>query len=196
MVYIGRASNLANRKRQHFGLLKYNNHYNSHLQRAYNKYKPDNFIFEVLERCRKEDTVPREQYYMNLYIENDLWDETYNKNKVSSGVLYLSNTAKFNQSKFFKNREFSKLHRTRLSSTKKGECNPFYGTGPVKATAIAQEKNKKRVAKIDIISGRVLATYDSQILACDDMNVSRGAIGKCCRGITKTCAGFKWKYII
>ena len=47
--YIGSATRLKERFRNHKTLLKRNKHFNSHLQNAWNKYGEDNFKFEILE---------------------------------------------------------------------------------------------------------------------------------------------------
>lgn len=81
-IYIGSAArSLYSRWRQHKSDLKLNKHRNIHLQRAYNKYGKDNFIFEVIEYCESEKCIEREQYYM------DLLKPRYNINpKASSGL--------------------------------------------------------------------------------------------------------------
>lgn len=41
--------------------------YDSILSRAFRKYGIENFNFEILERCSKEDLMEKEQYYINKY---------------------------------------------------------------------------------------------------------------------------------
>lgn len=50
-VYIGQSINIKQRCGAHFSNLKNNRHDNIRLQRAYNKYGKDNFIFEIIEEC-------------------------------------------------------------------------------------------------------------------------------------------------
>ncbi len=64
-IYIGSASCLSSRKRDHFNFLKRNKHYNSYLQRSFNKHGESNFVFEVLEYCEKENLLKREQHYLD-----------------------------------------------------------------------------------------------------------------------------------
>ena len=52
-IYIGSASNLKNRWNVHKHKLSNNKHVNIHLQRAFNKYGSENFIFEVIEYVDK-----------------------------------------------------------------------------------------------------------------------------------------------
>jgi group I intron endonuclease len=64
-VYIGQSDNLLRRERQHFYLLENNKHRNDHLQRAYDKYGKNNFIFECIEETKDLDN--REIHWINEY---------------------------------------------------------------------------------------------------------------------------------
>ena len=46
-VYIGSAKHFNKRKSQHFHYLKTNKHHSQKLQRSYNKYGIQNFVFEI-----------------------------------------------------------------------------------------------------------------------------------------------------
>ena len=67
--YIGSAVDLDKRKASHF-----NKSTNIHLQRAIERYGKDNFLWEVLEECSKENLVEREQYWMNRHDFGDLYN--------------------------------------------------------------------------------------------------------------------------
>src|SRR6266568_1868256 len=62
-IYIGSALDLRHRRNQHFSELRRNKHPNSYLQRAWNKYGPDAFTFEVLELVLPMSLTAREQYW-------------------------------------------------------------------------------------------------------------------------------------
>jgi group I intron endonuclease len=64
-LYIGSAINLKKRESNHFYDLENNKHHNVHLQRAYNLYGNNNFIFGILEYCPKEFLLIKEQYYID-----------------------------------------------------------------------------------------------------------------------------------
>jgi group I intron endonuclease len=65
-VYVGSAEvSLAKRKCNHLSDLRQNIHCNIYLQRAWNKYGQKCFKFVVLERCRGDYCVAREQYWMD-----------------------------------------------------------------------------------------------------------------------------------
>ena len=76
MLYIGSSSRLKKREREHFGRLKNNNHCNSHLQSAYNKYGEDSFVFIVVEKVPQKKLVEAEQRHIDLYdFSADLYNQ-------------------------------------------------------------------------------------------------------------------------
>lgn len=64
-VYIGQSEKLNNREWCHFYWLNRGEHHNEHLQKSYNKYGKDNFIFEIIEETNDLDN--RELYWINEY---------------------------------------------------------------------------------------------------------------------------------
>lgn len=65
--YVGSTKNFNRRRGEHFRLLVKNKHWNSHLQWSYNKYSPENFVFEILEQLPyvKESILSRENCWIN-----------------------------------------------------------------------------------------------------------------------------------
>ena len=47
--YIGSSSNMEKRKNKHLYLLKNNKHHSLSLQHSWNKNKPENYVFEIIE---------------------------------------------------------------------------------------------------------------------------------------------------
>ncbi len=72
-IYVGSTIDLYRRNIRHFSELKLGHHYNTHLQRAYNKYGKDNFEFEVLITCHPDMLVWYEQQFV------DQWKPEYNQ---------------------------------------------------------------------------------------------------------------------
>lgn len=67
-IYVGSTKDLYERKWQHFNDLKRNKHYNTYLQNSWNKYKEENFKFEVIEYIEDINLLlEREQYWINFY---------------------------------------------------------------------------------------------------------------------------------
>jgi group I intron endonuclease len=110
--YIGSAVYLAQRKDRHFSDLKLGRHDNDHLQRSYNKYGIENFIFEVLEYVDDLDMLLSiEQYYIDCYRTED-FKSVYNiREDASSNRGY---------------KESDDLRKKKSERTK-GEKNPNYG---------------------------------------------------------------------
>jgi len=83
--YLGSSIKIKKRKSTHFSKLKHNNHHCIHLQRAYNKYGKDNFIFEIINSC--DNCLKEEQVLLN----NLDWSECYNISKFAGGGDNISN---------------------------------------------------------------------------------------------------------
>ena len=67
-IYVGSSSNLHKRKHEHFRTLLTNNHHNVRLQRAFNKYGKENFIFEIIEFIKDKDKLLKvEQYWLDRF---------------------------------------------------------------------------------------------------------------------------------
>jgi group I intron endonuclease len=86
--YIGSAVDINRRWKCHRRCLKNGNHENIHLQRAYNKYGEESFVYEIVEKT--PDILLREQHYLDMLKP---WDFTigYNIGKQSSGGDNLTN---------------------------------------------------------------------------------------------------------
>jgi group I intron endonuclease len=75
LVYIGSAAQtIRHRWRQHLSDLLAKRHGNSLLQRAVNKYGIDKLQFEILEICKTEEVLDREQEWFGRYEWNDLFN--------------------------------------------------------------------------------------------------------------------------
>lgn len=88
-TYIGKTGmNFGDRWDSHRSLLNSGKHDNPHLQKAWNKYRQDNFEFIVIEDCEVDELSDREKYYIKLYKNmglayniHDGGDEGYNLGK-------------------------------------------------------------------------------------------------------------------
>lgn len=64
-IYIGSAVNFDKRIAMHLYELRKNIHANGKLQNSFNKYGEKNFSFTLIEKCKKESLLNREQYYID-----------------------------------------------------------------------------------------------------------------------------------
>jgi group I intron endonuclease len=128
-VYIGQSDRLKDREREHFYRLNRNEHNNEYLQRSYNKYGIDNFIFECIEET--EDLTNRELYWINEYggINSDL---NYNlKDPLTM--------------------KWSDYVRVKQSKSMLGENNPNYGNKWTQEQKEVASKDRKGVKLEDRI---------------------------------------------
>lgn len=63
--YIGQSNNIKDRWRRHISELNKNKHHNDYLQKSWNKYGENNFMFEIIEYCSIENLDDREQYWIS-----------------------------------------------------------------------------------------------------------------------------------
>lgn len=117
-VYIGQSRRISNREYSHFRTLEKGTHYNKHLQRSYNTYGRDAFVFEVIEWCDVSELDEREKYYIKKYDSMNI-NKGYN-NEGGGNV----------------GKEVSE----RMREAKRGANNPMYGKKPSEET---KEKMRK-----------------------------------------------------
>ena len=126
-VYIGQAINLERRKYEHFNTLKKGIHFNSYLQRAWNK-NPDEllWIFEVIEYCPlvKEILDDRETFWIAFYKATDRM-YGYNLCSIGSSQLGTKHTSKSRKkiSESHKGKACSSEHKRKLSEARKGKTH-------------------------------------------------------------------------
>lgn len=124
--YIGSAINLRKRRNRHFSELNKNNHYNIHLQRAWNKYGRTDFTFNVVLICDAQNMFIYEQMAV------DSLKPQYNiRLKVeSNNGLTVTPERKKKVGDFFRGIKLSKSHiynRSKSLSLNKLASNPMYG---------------------------------------------------------------------
>ena len=118
--YIGSSKDLSRRKKDHFRLLKKGNSHSIILQRAVNKYKIDNFKFEIIVECSEE---------LLFVIEQKLVDELkpeYNSSiqnvAVPTGLPYKDKTLykKYAEDRLKENNNFGWKSRVIIKLDSKG----------------------------------------------------------------------------
>ena len=130
--YIGQTVYLNGRKGDHLLNLRRNQHNNDYLQKAFNKYGEEDFIFEVLEVVPKlengandkDKLTEREQYWMDYYKAYDR-DYGYNINPSASinpmqGKTH-TDEAKAKMSEAAKGRVLSEDNKQKLIESRKGK---------------------------------------------------------------------------
>lgn len=184
-IYIGSAVNLIKRKNQHLHYLRKGTHPNIHLQRSYNKHGEESFIFIIIERCKIQELISKEQFYMNNLKPQ------YNICPVAGSSLGRVTT------------EETKM-KMKISHSKRN-CKHKYTTR-LKMSIIAKESNRKpneeaikksaNSRKKPIIQltkeGKFIQEYNciqDAVLKYNSTNISEVLKGK-----RKTACGYIWRY--
>lgn len=220
--YIGSATNLSLREKQHDICLKGNRHHNSYLQRAYNKYGKENFEFQIILYCDKKDLIFYEQIAINIF---DFKTELYNISPTAGNTLGVkfSIESKKNMSIKRKGIKLSPETCLKMSESKKGEKHHNYGkkasietrqkqsdwqknmstelrerlTNLKKLRCGKNNSKSKKVYQIDKNTNRIIKEWDSVRIASKNLHITHSGIVRCCNNKTnhKTAGGFKWNYI-
>lgn len=64
-IYIGSSIDIARRFREHRSKLKNKTHNNKYLQRSWDKHGKENFSLSIIEECKENDLIKREQYWID-----------------------------------------------------------------------------------------------------------------------------------
>lgn len=145
-IYVGSAVCLNKRKWRHLSNLRLNIHDNIYLQRAFIKYGEQNFKFEVIETCERENLIKREQHYLDTLLfaqeyilQNDNRFNTlgFNINPIAASVLGCKWTdeQKHNHSKRFVGRKVSLEVKMKIS---KGNTGKTKSEAHLKALSLAK----------------------------------------------------------
>ena len=212
-VYVGSAVNLHRRALAHFNKLLHQSHHSIKLQRAYNKYGPDNLTFEVLEYVEEENLLEREQYYINTleavsngYNINPIAGNSSGYKHSESSIQKMKQARANNPPKGMSGKRQSEEAKRHLSNIMKGENNPMYGkhhseeslkkmrgrkfTDEHKHLISLNHAHKKAVICLD-----TQQTFDSINKASKIHNLDPSSIVRVCKGRQKTAGGYHWAYM-
>lgn len=217
--YIGQSKNLKKRQQTHMSELKNNRHFNSYLQKAYNKYGKEQFQWEVLEYCNIGNLNEREIYWINYY---NSFKEGFNMTEggAENRIYFRTEELKENLSKTLKEKwANSPQRKLEQSERMKGVNNPMYGrtgsTNPAfgkdhsgifngmygkHQTEEAKEKNRQKHLGANnknskpIICVETEEYFSSQGEAGRAKGIDSSGINKVLKGSKKTAAGYHWRY--
>lgn len=123
MKYIGQSISISKRWAEHKRDLRKSKHTNDHLQKAWDRYGENSFIFSVLEICDRNLLNEREIYWVDTY---DSMSKHLGYNIATPGDAPM------------RSRHHSVLSKGKMSKSKKGNCsgenNGFYGKKHSKET--------------------------------------------------------------
>ncbi len=191
------------RRNRHFSELKNNKHKNYKLQKLYNLYGKESFIFSVIEVVDiKENLIEREQYYINSLkpeininlIANSSFgvkrsEET--KEKVRQANLGLKHPEWRNKIKsetqggdnhWTKKKKFSEDAKLKMSESQKKLYENGY-VSPVKKAIIQYT--------LDMV---FIKEWESSAEVERVLKINRSSICMCLKKTIKTSGGFIWRY--
>jgi group I intron endonuclease len=201
--YIGSSVNIISRWYGHKTKLRYNKHENKYLQRSWNKYGENAFIFEIIEETNKEDMKEKESYYIQLYKTLDR-NDGYNMCKDPfHSRLGLTNSETHNRriGKANKGRKFSQdiieanrlrnIGRKHTEETIKKMSETHKKHIPTESQLKNLLWNKTPVVQLDY-NKNIINEFNTITNAIKKTGINN--ISAVCRGIQKTAGGYVWMY--
>jgi len=173
--YIGSAINIRLRWGVHRYDLRQNKHHSKYLQRSWNKYGFDNFMFEILFTCPKEHLIRIEQYFINNYKPE------YNALKIAGSRL---------------GRKLSKESIAKLIKANTGKKRSIESKKRMSDAQYARKhtSNRKPIYKIDMMTHKVLAEFSCIKEAGLVCKLSSGSLSQVALGKRASLGGYLWKF--
>jgi len=210
--YIGQSKNISYRIKQHLYELRNNKHYNSYLQKAWNKYGEDNFNIYVVEYCSIQDLDEKERFYITQYNTTDNqygYNMTYGGQNGAVCVGEAAERRRISLRKYYETTNAKEIRgqqsRERFQNPEyaarfRGENHPRYGQhlsddakkriSDANKGRINYKRNLTPVYCVELDKEFADATIASQTLLIDSSTIL-----KVCRGERYTCGGYHWKFI-
>jgi len=215
-IYVGSAVDFNNRKKRHLLNLRKQTHHSILLQRAYNKYGSENFVFEVLKECEREFLYTEEQKYLDdlrpyapkgyniselacgcslpgsknpMYGKKGLDNPNFGSKRTQEQKETLSRALKG-----IKRSEEMRSKMSAIAKTRIGAKNPVYGKK--KSAQQKQHLSKIRSQKVvqyDKDSKKIIKIWDSAKIAGSVLGIDASSIARCCRSKVKTAGKFVWR---
>jgi len=217
-LYIGSSVNLSARFSKHISNLRKGRHHNQHLQKSFNKYGEENFVFVILQIIEnKKEIIAIEQSYIELFSSDVLYN--INVNATSNLGLKHKKAIKNSQKlyQFTINGELIKCWNSideaaialnlqyknimRMCSKRKMTVNGVsYLSKSVGGYAWSYEKdftcekynNNKKVQQYTL-DNVLIKEYENIASASEETKC--GHISDVCKGKRKSSGGFIWKYV-
>lgn len=193
--YVGQTKNFRNRNKKWRCLKEV--YANLFLTEEREKYGLENFKTEILAEVEtQEEAWELEKKFIKEF--NTKYPNGYNKadgGKTNKGSLDGENNPNWGKPR-------SEETRRKIGESQKGEKHWFYGKKHTEETKQKMSKKNKNslkcgskpVLQIDKNTNEVIAEFPSMIEVERQFGFSFKNISCCCRGITKSAYGFKWRY--
>lgn len=189
--YIGKSVDINNHLNEHKRVLKLNHHQIQHLQRSWNKYGEENFVFRIIEYCHSEKELNTlETYYINKYNTANL-DYGYNMTlggEGSTGYKHTSET-KDHLSNIQKGRHLTEDWKQNISITHKENIKNGILPKTEHFKKYTEEK-RRNINCYDKNTGKYINTFCSIQEAGRSLGLAATNISKVLQGKHKHCKNF------
>ena len=183
MIYVGKTVNVNNRFTRHKSLLNNNKHWNSYLQRSYNKHGADAFEYILLEQCEEGDLTRNEQKWIDA-----------SKPNVYNGDLHVLDKKGRNNS--FAGKRHSFQSKMKMSEAKRGRYNgadnPNYGktwTDRQRSRMRGSKNKNSKLTESEVIEIKAfLENGQKHQDIADKFNIARTVV-------TRINSGTRWSHI-
>lgn len=166
--YIGSSKNPYNRLHRHISKLNKNNHENTYLQNAWNKYGANNFECYIIEFVNIKN-ITEEKANLLLQSTEQKWIDELNP--------------EYNITKIVERNILSKESRNKISKTLKDG----YNSGKIKSTS------KKKIKAYDL-DGNFIKEFDSCNKASKELNCNSSSITRVLVGTYLQVNGYQFRY--
>lgn len=209
--YVGFASDIDYRWTCHKNQLIANNHHCGHLQRAYNKYGKDAFLYVILEECLEGELAIREHYWaVKLKVHNRRFGYNIKPTSADGKVRHAEETkrkiGKAHKGRVVKPETVLKQKETRK---KRAEENGYYFAPDSGVWQVYKDRKGKPVspnmlpamrAKLNIkvkqftLDGQYIKTWECMADAENSLKgKTTGKVSCCVNGLRSSAYGFIWR---
>jgi group I intron endonuclease len=203
-IYVGSAVNYYRRKSIHISDLKRHKHHNFLLQNLYDQFGETVLIFEILEKCKKEDLIKKEQFYINMFD-----DILLNICRIAGSCLGRSITWRDKISKSKLGHETSIDTRNKIGLGNKNKTVNQLIRDQISKSSIGKKKpprTKVHSNKISLsnsypviqltMDNRYIKSWNNMKQASKYLHVPIDSLYKGIEKGRKSALGYKWKFII
>lgn len=213
-IYIGQSVNIYKRKNYHEAPNSRKLE-RSYFHRAIDKYGIENFDFEIVEECSKEELNEKEKLYIekyNSFDRNNGYNRTTggeqpNRNSLCKPVYQIDMKTRKIVSQFVSTREAER--KTNVPSThiigccqrKTTKAKGFlwsyvedYDEDYYRNLDIKQGGRKQKMVYQKDVNSNIVGCYENIKIASNLTKIGRTSINNCLCGYSKTAGGYLWSY--
>jgi len=188
-IYIGSTNNFTVRKQQHIWSLKNKKHRNCLLQRAWDRYGNENFVFEILEEIKNpEEILIREQFFLDLFKSYDR-NIGYNINIIAGSNIgfKMPDSAKEKLRLINLGKKHSEETKRKISEVQKGKKRKFISK---LLTSLKCRGEKNPAAKLNMDTVREIRSKKEEGISAKKLSIEYDV---CITTIYNITSGKFWK---